>query len=37
MVTGPISLRDFQDEKCDVVLRFFPDEVEELKKLKEIP
>ena len=32
-----VALRDFQDEKCDVVLKFFPEEVKQLKNLKEIP
>ena len=32
-----VSLREFQDEKCDVVLKYFPEEVKQLKNLKEIP
>ena len=26
-----ISLRDFQDEKCDVILKYMPDEARNLK------
>jgi translation initiation factor 1A len=32
-----VALREFQDEKCDVVLKYFPEEVKQLKNLKEIP
>lgn len=32
-----IALREFQDEKCDVVLKYFPEEVKQLKNLKDIP
>ena len=32
-----VSLRDFQDEKCDIILKYFPEEVKQLKNLKEIP
>jgi hypothetical protein len=32
-----IALRDFQDDKCDVILKYFPEEVKQLKNLKEIP
>ena len=32
-----ISLRGFQDDKCDLIWKFNPDEVSELKQKKEIP
>lgn len=32
-----ISLRDFQDDKCDVLLKYTPDEARLLKQTKEIP
>lgn len=32
-----VALREFQDEKCDIVLKYFPEEVKQLKNLKEIP
>jgi translation initiation factor 1A len=31
-----VSLREFQDEKADVILKYNPDEVRKLKQLKEI-
>ena len=32
-----VSLRDFEDDKCDVLLRYNPHEVHYLQKLGEIP
>ncbi|CAD8088017.1 unnamed protein product [Paramecium primaurelia] len=32
-----VALREFQDEKCDVVYKYFPEEIKQLKNLKEIP
>lgn len=32
-----ISLRGFQDDKCDLIWKFNPDEISELKQKKEIP
>eukprot|EP01063_Lacrimia_lanifica_P038387 TRINITY_DN816_c0_g1_i1.p2 TRINITY_DN816_c0_g1~~TRINITY_DN816_c0_g1_i1.p2 ORF type:complete len:178 (+),score=110.43 TRINITY_DN816_c0_g1_i1:51-584(+) len=32
-----VGLRDFQDSKCDVILKYLPDEAKRLQKLKEIP
>jgi len=32
-----LGLRDFQDSKADVILKYNPDEVRELKARKEIP
>lgn len=32
-----ISLRGYQDDKCDVIWKYNPDEVSELKQKKEIP
>ena len=32
-----VSLRDFEDDKCDVILKYSPEEVKKLKKLGEIP
>ena len=32
-----VSLRDFQKEKCDITMKFTPDEVRQLKALKEVP
>ena len=32
-----IGLRDFQDEKADVMLKYTPDEARQLKSLGEIP
>ncbi|KAM0683321.1 Translation initiation factor 1A [Mitosporidium daphniae] len=32
-----ISLRDFQEDKCDVLLKYTPDEARVLKQIKEIP
>ena len=31
------SLREFQKEKCDVILKYSPDEIRQLKALKEVP
>jgi translation initiation factor 1A len=32
-----VSLREYQDDKCDVIFKFTPDEVKFLKKHGEIP
>lgn len=32
-----VSLRDFEDDKCDVILKYTPEEVKKLKKMGEIP
>ena len=32
-----VSLRDYQDEKCDVVHKYLPEEVRSLKAYNEIP
>jgi translation initiation factor 1A len=32
-----VSLRDFEDDKCDVILKYTPSEVKKLKKMGEIP
>ena len=32
-----VSLRDFQDEKADIIMKYKQDEVDKLKKYKEIP
>jgi translation initiation factor 1A len=32
-----LSLRSFQDDKCDVILKYTPDEARALKSCKEIP
>lgn len=32
-----VSLRDYQDEKCDVVHKYLPEEVRSLKALSHIP
>jgi translation initiation factor 1A len=32
-----VALRDFQDDKCDVILKYFPEEVKQLKNSNEIP
>ena len=32
-----VSLRDFQDEKADIIMKYKQDEVEKLKKYNEIP
>ena len=32
-----ISLRDFQDDKCDVIMKYFPEEVDELRKKGHLP
>jgi len=32
-----IGLRDFQDSKCDVIMKYLPEEVKALKNYKEIP
>ncbi|OMJ82768.1 hypothetical protein SteCoe_276 [Stentor coeruleus] len=32
-----IGLRDYQDEKADVIMKYTPDEVRSLKEYKEIP
>jgi hypothetical protein len=32
-----LSLRDFQDDKADVIAKYSPDEARELKKLGELP
>lgn len=32
-----LSLRDFQDNKADVLYKYTPDEARQLKALKEIP
>lgn len=31
------SLREFQNKKCDVILKYLPDEVKQLKALGQIP
>lgn len=31
------SLREFQNKKCDVILKYLPDEVKQLKALGHIP
>ncbi|EGR32488.1 hypothetical protein IMG5_081220 [Ichthyophthirius multifiliis] len=31
------GLRDFQDEKCDIILKYLPDEIRALKQYGEIP
>lgn len=31
-----VSLRDFQDDKADIILKYYPDEVRKLKEYKEI-
>lgn len=32
-----VGLRDYQDSKCDVILKYTPDEVRNLKSLGELP
>merc|ERR1719401_2011555 len=32
-----LGLRDFQDDKADVIYKYKPDEIRELKKLKQLP
>lgn len=32
-----VSLRDFQDDRCDIILKYTPDEVKMLKSYEEIP
>lgn len=32
-----IGLRDFQDEKCDVIWKYYPEEAKTLKAMGEIP
>jgi len=32
-----VSLRDFQDDKCDVIMKYLPEEVQELKKKGHLP
>eukprot|EP01059_Diplonema_ambulator_P014180 TRINITY_DN2502_c1_g1_i1.p2 TRINITY_DN2502_c1_g1~~TRINITY_DN2502_c1_g1_i1.p2 ORF type:complete len:171 (+),score=101.43 TRINITY_DN2502_c1_g1_i1:50-562(+) len=32
-----VGLRDFQDSKCDVIMKYLPDEAKRLQKMKEIP
>jgi len=32
-----VSLRDFQDKKVDIIHKYFPEEIRELKKMNEIP
>jgi len=32
-----LGLRDFQDSKADVIYKYKPDEIRELKKLKQLP
>lgn len=32
-----VGLRDFQDEKCDVIWKYYPEEAKTLKALGEIP
>jgi translation initiation factor 1A len=32
-----LGLRDYQDEKADIIHKFGPEEVQKLKKLGEIP
>ena len=32
-----ISLRDFQDDKCDVILKYTPEEARNLKAYGELP
>lgn len=32
-----VGLRDFQDDKCDIILKFSPDEARQLKTLGELP
>jgi translation initiation factor 1A len=31
------SLREFQNEKCDIILKYTPDEIRQLKALNEVP
>ena len=31
------SLREFQNEKCDVILKYLPDEIRQLKAQGEVP
>ena len=31
------SLREFQNEKCDIILKYLPDEVRQLKAQGEVP
>lgn len=31
------SLREFQKQKCDIILKYSPDEIRQLKALKEVP
>ena len=31
-----VSLRDFQDDKADIIMKYYPDEVRKLKEYKEI-
>ena len=31
------SLRDFQSQKCDIILKYLPDEVRQLKAQGEVP
>lgn len=31
------SLREFQNEKCDVIMKYTPDEIRQLKALAEVP
>ena len=31
-----VSLRDFQDEKADIIMKYYPDEVRKLKEYKEL-
>lgn len=31
-----VSLRDFQDDRADIILKYYPDEVRKLKEYKEI-
>jgi len=32
-----VGLRDFQDEKCDVIWKYYPEEAKTLKAMGEIP
>merc|ERR550539_1865645 len=32
-----LGLRDFQDNKADVIYKYKPDEIRELKKMKQLP
>jgi translation initiation factor 1A len=32
-----VSLREFQNEKCDIILKYTPEEVRQLKAQEEIP